>query len=463
MVEMETLLTIRFPPPFWVFALVALLIALTNTNNFFAYHAPGAIGASMRSYYHLSTTDLGLMFTMYSFPAVLMSLVSGLAIDRFGVNRASVTFNILILLGAVLIASTPPSPWSLYWLLFGRMLIGFGESLCASTSVMIERWYKGRALTFVTGVNMAFVQLFGSAAAFYVLPQLASVNAAQWLTVGVCAISVAANLCYVCMTRKFTPPNEPSYAEKAQMALEHKPSLLSFLRGEVHFPLLFILVCAEAFFLCPILYTYTAFGPSLLIEKWGITQAQAGSATSVLYVTSLLSPVSGMLIDYTGYRIAWQVVFAAAIPVLMTLLHVTPLSPWLGMGLLGCAFAVTESNTIAMIAEVVPQKQLGFAYGIYSSVISIALIIEPTFVGHLKQSTGSYAASDFLFIGLGILGWLMNVIIAVVDRSGSRILSRSSKYVKAKTIISVHNSYGSIDEAIVTPQGSTLAWGVCPI
>jgi len=113
----------------------------------------------------------------------------------------------------------------------------------------------------------------------------------------------------------------------------------------------------------------------------------------------------------------------------------------------------------------VPQQQLGFAYGIASSVISIALIIEPTFVGHLKVSTGSYEASDFLFIALGICGWLMNVVIGVVDIRGKRILSRPSKYLHQKSVLlsgGSATSYGSVEEAVpITPRGRPVVWAVC--
>jgi MFS family permease len=73
-------------------------------------------------------------------------------------------------------------------------------------------------------------------------------------------------------------------------------------------------------------------------------------------------------------------VFSLGIPVCMSLIHFGCVGPWAGMGLLGMMFAVTESNAVAMVAEVVPRARLGVAYGVYSCGVSIALVIEPTLV-----------------------------------------------------------------------------------
>ena len=78
----------------------------------------------------------------------------------------------------------------------------------------VGRWFKGRLLTFAVGYNAAFVQLFGSAAAFYFLPLLGSAQQANWVTAGVCAISFLANIVYVSLTPLHLPtsplPSPPS-------------------------------------------------------------------------------------------------------------------------------------------------------------------------------------------------------------------------------------------------------------
>ena len=413
-------------------------------NNFFAYHAPGAIADAMTHYYSLTPAQFGLLFTLYSAPNVVLVFISGLAIDYYGTLITSLAFNTLMLTGAIVIALTPPTATALYALLFGRLLIGFGESLCAAIATILGAHFKGRALTFATGFNMAFVQLCGSAAAFYLLPLLRDVNSAQWMTVAVCAVSLMANILYVIL-QAFTPPTDtpappdeivviPTIASNGRAdeydrllsALKdgapttgsraHSTSpLTSALNGVKELPALYWLVIVMIALLSPILYTFTAFGPLLFMEKWHLTSEEAGSATSLLYVTIVLSPVTGALIDLTGHRTLWQVIFAAGIPLCFILIHTTHIAPWVGMALLGCMYAVTEANGYAMIAEVAPANRLGIAYGICACLVSAALLFEPALVGYIKTATGAFDLSNILFIVLAAAGAACALAIYVVD------------------------------------------------
>ena len=134
-------LTAHFPPPRtsppFLFSLFLLaIIATANTNNFFGYHSPGAIASSLQSTYHLSTSSFGLLFTLYSLPNIVLVFIGGLAIDRYGPTYTSLLFNGLMLLGMIVFALAPvdnPLPY----MVVGRLLLGFGESLCASIAAMI--------------------------------------------------------------------------------------------------------------------------------------------------------------------------------------------------------------------------------------------------------------------------------------------------------------------------------------
>ncbi len=40
---------VKSPPPHWLLLLLLVLVPLLSVNNFFAYHAPGAVGSSMQA------------------------------------------------------------------------------------------------------------------------------------------------------------------------------------------------------------------------------------------------------------------------------------------------------------------------------------------------------------------------------------------------------------------------------
>lgn len=82
--------------------------------------------------------------------------------------------------------------------------------------------------------------------------------------------------------------------------------IAKFVKGLWHdlkmLPFIYWMVVAMIFCLSPILYTFTAFGPSYFEDKWDLSEVEAGNITSVLYATILLAPVAGFLMDRFGYR-----------------------------------------------------------------------------------------------------------------------------------------------------------------
>lgn len=504
-------------PPCWLASLLLFIISLSTINNFFGYHSPGAIAASLQAKYHLTSSELGYLFTIYSAPNVVLVFIGGILIDRYGVRITSLVFNLFMFIGLVIFALAPvdhPLPF----MLLGRLLLGFGECLCASASTMIGLWFKGSWLTFGMGFNQAFVQLFGSAPSFFLLPLLLKydngVELALWVTAGVGLISLLANVIFVIIDIKFdhlrpreiTSPQEedetdlqdieqtetsqlisknththhadaqkhsssnttthtyqsitdtshqntkftPKQLQKIDSSLRsiqqerederhidlglpvsHEAPLTSSSNSEhksmtdilSSFPTLFWLVLAMQSLLSPILYTFTAFGPLFFMQKYGISESEAGSATSVLYVTIIFAPIAGAVIDKIGYRSIIQICFSALIPITFTVMHLTNITPYMLMSILGCIFAVTESNGLAMIAEVSPMESLGSAYGLLGCGISLALLFEPALVGYLYEQTGTFIPSTLLFIALGVCGFCTSVIIFIIDRNGNNIMS----------------------------------------
>ena len=390
----------RAAPPFLFSALLLVVIATSNINNFFAYHAPGAIAQSLQSTYHLSTSSFGLLFTLYSLPNIVLVFIGGVLIDRYGPAYTSLLFNVCMLAGMVVFALAPVDQ-PMVCFVIGRLLLGFGESLCASVATMLGLWFKGSVLTFSVGFNQAYVQLFGSAAAFYLLPLLPTAVDALWVTAAVCLLSFLANVVYVVLEKGF-PQYRPDYqhiAEQYDDSPDHaarplvngyhtagseqaavdsgwklqgyshnvdddaaandeivhvhsdslSPSPSGVLSSVTSLPLLYWLIILMILLLSPILYTFTAFGPLEFQAKWHLTAAESGAATSVLYVTIIFSPLAGYIIDTFGYRTLIQAVAASFIPLWFVLLTYFDTSPIVGMVLLGLTFAVTESNGYAMI------------------------------------------------------------------------------------------------------------------
>lgn len=192
--------------------IILFSICFLNVNNFFGYHSPSAISETYQNDYKLNNTQFGTLFTIYSAPNVVLVFFAGMFIDKYGIEKASYTFNILILIGFLLCALAPiPSEnisthFTYAILLTGRLFIGLGgESICAAASTMLTKWFtKTGHINTAVATNQSIVQLFGSSLAFYLLPRFHSLSLSQWFTVFVGVFSLLANILYCYYEHKYS-------------------------------------------------------------------------------------------------------------------------------------------------------------------------------------------------------------------------------------------------------------------
>ncbi len=481
-----------------VFVMVLIAICFVSINNYFCYHEPSAIALQFEEFYSLDTKQFGTLFTIYSAPNVILVFFSGQFIDKFGLRRSSLIFNGLIFLG-MLLAAILPSPNDpttslsanqIYLLLLiSRLILGLGgESICACVSTMISRWFSStNHLNTAMALNQASVQLFGSAAAFYILPHVEAISSAQWITVVVCIISLTSNLIYnyfdmvfqdylvevnetkdeqlihpivnevECKTPTKVSSNGsyyqsiqtgedyynhdletsfssyPSHTPQRDRSIEDGSGSIPGIFGQSilvlkKFPTIFWLLLLHISLVSPILYTFTAFGPMYLQETFPSTSTatEAGDAISLLYMSIVAAPFTGMIIDYIGYRSYVQFFASCNIPFLFILLTYGWLNPKVCMIWMGVIFSITESNGMALISLTVPSELTGTAFGLYACCISIALLLEPASVGYIREWTGSFALSIWIFTGLTFLGTIIALSVIVYDRYHENVISKAS-------------------------------------
>jgi MFS family permease len=475
-----------------IYLIVLIAICFVSINNYFCYHEPSAIALQFEEYYNINTKQFGTLFTIYSAPNVILVFFSGQFIDSYGLRKSSLLFNSLILVSMIIAAITPP-PSGSFWtptvvyicLLFSRLLLGLGgESICACVSTMISRWFSSTAhLNTAMALNQASVQVFGSAAAFYILPHAGSITLCQWITVGVCVISLVANLIYnhyetiydayldeinvqkdvkqhveyldekhhqenayqyqtvsvdieqtTPTTTSTTAPTTPSSFSFTNTLANISTGLAESWYVLTRFPTLFWLLLIHIGLVSPILYTFTAFGPMYLQETFPstATATEAGNAISLLYMSIVAAPFTGIVIDWIGYRAQIQFFASCNIPILFFLLTYDLLNPNVCMIWMGIIFSITESNGMALVSLVVPMELTGTAYGIYACCISIALLVEPAAVGWIREQTGSFAWSIWIFFGLTFVGSVAAAVVALYDKYHDQVITKSAKESNVK-------------------------------
>ena len=99
-------------------------------------------------------------------------------------------------------------------------------------------------------------------------------------------------------------------------------------------------------------------------RKFDFTPAAANSVVGIIYmVSAVASPAFGLLVDRTGRN-----VFYVFISILVTigghaLLAFTFINPYVGMSIMGLSYSMLASALWPMVALIIPEHQLGTAYG----------------------------------------------------------------------------------------------------
>jgi MFS family permease len=193
------------------------LLCMTLVGSYYCYDNPAAIQNSLADYFgngdasvdddgeNTDTTSFSfrfnLLYSVYSWPNVILPFFGGYLSDRLGVRLMAVVFILLITVGQAVFAfgltlsPATATPWYVMWT--GRTIFGFGgESLSVAQSAMIAQWFAGRELAFGQAANLAIARI-GSVINDVISVQLATrfpVYWALWAGLVVCVLSTITGL-----------------------------------------------------------------------------------------------------------------------------------------------------------------------------------------------------------------------------------------------------------------------------
>lgn len=142
-----------------------------------------------------------------------------------------------------------------------------------------------------------------------------------------------------------------------------------------------------------------------------MSQKEANSVDSIIYVISaFISPVLGILVDYTGRNLFWVLVAILITQVAHAMLAFTFINPLVAMCIMGVGYSVLACALWPMVSLVIPQHQLGTAYGIMQSVQNFGLGCVVLAAGYIVDLKGNIVLEIFF------LAWISRMLY--LQRSG---------------------------------------------
>ncbi len=429
---------------------ILVLVGFVLSVNYYFYDAFSTLKDLLKAEFAFTNTDYGLFVSFYSVPNtfLLMAVIGGIILDKTGIRRTGFIFVFFMALGAFITAYgasdyyradgfgygffssfwTGKSP-ELKMMLLGRFLFGLGaETSIVVVSKILVKWFKGKDLALAFGLKIGFGRL-GTFAALQLSPVLANDGAnltgAIWLAAILVFTGLLAFIIYMLFDAKLDRQVVSIQKEDSIPAEKNKflfSDVFRLLGNRAY--LLIALLCVTFY---SAVFPFLAYAPDFFADKFALTDVQSGRITSILPLGTLIfTPIFGLLIDRKG-RSATAMIFGSLILLIVHLLFsLTNIMPYVPMLMLGIAFSLVPAAMWPSMVKLVPEKQIGTAYGLMYSIQNLGLWGFPLIAGIILDKTNpgnpevaDYSATILMFSLLGLIGLFLALMLKREDKRGN--------------------------------------------
>lgn len=390
-----------------------IFMCLLGFGSYFCYDNPGALQDNLKHDLDLSTTQFILLYSIYSWPNVVLCFIGGFLIDRvFGIRMGTIIYLFILLVGQVLFATG--GLLNAFWLMVvGRFVFGIGaESLAVAQNNYAVLWFKGKELNMVFGLQLSFARV-GSTVNFVVMEPIykyvtgfyqghTAIGVVLLLAALTCVMSFICALCLGWMDKR---------AQRILCRNDNPSGETAKLSDIRTFKATFWMVSIICVAYYVAIFPFIAIGKEFFKNKFHFTAQQANTVNSIVYIISAVaSPIFGFVIDKSGRNVIWISTAIVSTIAAHSLLAFTSLNPYIGMVLMGVSYAMLASSLWPLVALIIPEYQLGTAYGICQSVQNFGLAVISIVVGLIIDATDK----DYTWLELFFIMWLTIALIATI-------------------------------------------------
>jgi MFS family permease len=391
--------------------LVLIVISVAMFGNYYVYDSIAPIADILKADLGFSDENIGSLYSVYSIAAVVVLLIGGLVIDKFGTVKSTIFFASICTSAGILNAFST----DLTVMLIARLLLGIGsEPLIVAITTALAKWFKGRELSFAFGINLTIARL-GSVAADWSPTWAGFAYDGGWqkpLMVaaaigGLCIVSAIAYGVLEAMASRRYGLGEAGETDKFAFS-----DLFRFSRSYWWV----VLLCVTFY---SAIFPFRSFSIKYFIEAWDMTREVAGQYNSVLPLAAMIAtPLFGLLVDKTGKR-ALYMVFGSFLlmPVyLMMAYQIAPLA--VAVIMMGLAFSLIPAVMWPSVAYIVEERRLGTAYAVMTLVQQIGVAGMNWLVGKTNDINAAsainpegYVPMMWIFSVLGFLALTFAVLL----------------------------------------------------
>ncbi|KAG5837675.1 hypothetical protein ANANG_G00241960 [Anguilla anguilla] len=413
--------------------LVLVFMCFLGFGSYFCYDNPAALQIQVQQDMNLNTSKFMLLYAWYSWPNVILCFLGGFLLDRvFGIRLGTVIFSLFVCAGQVIFAAG--ALFNAFWLMeAGRFVFGIGgESLAVAQNTYAVSWFKGKELNLVFGLQLSMARL-GSTVNMNIMGWVygrvqSTLGSAGHTTLGA-TLMIAAVTCLFSLVCALILGFLDKRAEKILNKEQGKTGEVIKLSDVKEFSLslwLIFIICVAYY---AAIFPFIGLGQVFFIEKFNFSPAEARAVNSIVYIISApASPILGFLVDRTGKNVVWVMCAVFATLAAHMMLAFTFWNPWIAMCLLGVSYSLLACALWPMVAFLVPEHQLGTAYGFMQSIQNLGLALIAMAAGAILDHRG-YLFLEVFFCACICMALIAVVLLYLVDflRGGDLNLSASAR------------------------------------
>jgi ACS family hexuronate transporter-like MFS transporter len=362
--------------------LILLLVFGVGLLNYFDRQTLSILKATLKTEIGLTDTHYPYLVTAFMVPYIVMYLVSGRIVDRFG-SRGPMAIFVSIWSGATMLAGAAQNLWHLAG---ARALLGISEPGAFPAGMRAQvAWFPASRRAFM----MSLISPCTAVGAILAPPAVALLTGlwgwrSAFIVPGVFGFGLAVTWWLV----DHDAPSSSS-AEAAKPA----PPLRTILADRRFQGMLVARVLTD-----PVWYFYLFWLPGYLQERVGLTLPQLGA---VGWIPSAFAAVAGIftarwsdkaaLLGTAATATRVRIIFAASmLAPIGCLLPIVPSLPWI-LAVLCIVYAVAQMwffYTAVLLADVFPAGAVAGAMGVLGAVGATTAMLVNLGIGPLVERTG---------------------------------------------------------------------------
>ena len=158
------------------------------------------------------------------------------------------------------------------------------------------------------------------------------------------------------------------------------------MRDVLTFKLQFWTVTCICVFFYASVFPFVAIALPYFQSHFGLSKTEAALLNSMIYIMSApLAPIFGLIIDIVGFNAMFVLTANILCLIAHLLLAFVPLTPWVGVLMIGLAYSMLASSLWPMVSLLVEKHQLGTAYGLMQSWQNLGLALISMAVGAIAE------------------------------------------------------------------------------